>query len=564
MNGRFSMAQLPRLSRVSFFMLNEADFVFAVADAIRAFIQENSQDSLTPAHSAIVAWSTLAIDVPNGGFTQFYFNHRGDRGVNELADLLDEMEIPQAPMLFRATNSLYAKHKKKFDVENPWDGLFGSIPELELFDSEFADIEMRCHRAVEKWIRRNIAGFIHDEAGSAIDPQFSGVVEIFQPNGRLSQTLEVQNGRPHGAHRTYFDDGSIRRAEHYKSGKKTGDYWPSGQLKRRELVDGELTNIEWYFPSGAIQKRYTKDKQGNAVGVVELYHENGKISESLSVSDGKELGPWLKYFPDGSPKLKAEYLADSTLVVHEAWNDQGNRLVKDGSGEFYDDGASINWPYDVTFTHMWQRRFQLLHGIPHGESITYSNGVLWSTTNYDNGKEFGERKLYWDNGRVRSIQQLVNEKTISEQNFPKFDNPVPAVVLSLEANERLYRAWDHLLLDEYPQSHNLEEVQQQLRVPDFLKEVHERNQSGTIKSDYEDANSFDQTIAHFLTIDEQGVVVEAVTNGASPYAGAVWDAYLPLLKQLHFTPGRLRGKAMQCRVLAVVSHTFMEGGEGSP
>ncbi len=554
------MTQLPRLSRISFFMLKEGDFIHAIANAIRGFAEENSTSSLSNAHTAMVTWSALAIDVPNGGFTQFFFNCGGDVGVNDLVDLLEAIEIPKATELFRNANAVYTKHKQEFAVEDPWDGLFGSIPELESLDSKFAAIEMRCHRALEKWIRRNVANTVVDEVGNPIDPKFSGVIEIFQPNGLLSQTLEVRNGRPHGAHRNYFEDGSIRRAEHYKSGKKTGDFWPSGQLKRREVLNGELTAIEWYFPSGAIQKRYTKNKHVGAVGVVELYYENGNLAESLSVSDDKELGPRLKFFEDGSPKLKAEYLADSKLVVHDAWDDQGNQIVKDGAGEFYEDGISICWPYDLTFTHMWQERSELRDGVRHGKSITYADGVLWSTSTYENGREVGERRLYWDNGRLRSIEQLENEETISEQHFPKFDKPAPAVVLSLEATEKRYRAWDHLLLDEYPQPLNLEDVQQRLTIPEFLKEVHERNLLGTMKSDYEDASSFDQTIAHFLTVDEEGGVADAVTNGASPYAGAVWDAYLPILKQLRFSPGKVRGRAMKCRVLAVVSHTFIEGG----
>lgn len=39
-----------------------------------------------------------------------------------------------------------------------------------------------------------------------------------------------------------------------------------------------------------------------------------------------------------------------------------------------------------------------------------------------------------------------------------------------------------------------------------------------------------------------------------------WETYVPLLKQLRFTPGKIRGRAVECRVVARVDHTFLEGG----
>jgi hypothetical protein len=37
-----------------------------------------------------------------------------------------------------------------------------------------------------------------------------------------------------------------------------------------------------------------------------------------------------------------------------------------------------------------------------------------------------------------------------------------------------------------------------------------------------------------------------------------WNTYPPLLQQLRFSPGRVRGRGVPCRVLATVEHTFVE------
>jgi hypothetical protein len=135
------------------------------------------------------------------------------------------------------------------------------------------------------------------------------------------------------------------------------------------------------------------------------------------------------------------------------------------------------------------------------------------------GKPDGESTTYWDNGRIRSVTKVGKGKAGKSQTFPKFDNPVPTVMLSVEANEELYTAWRHIPVDEYPRPLNLKEIQKQLKVPQFLREVHERNLAGTLQDDYEDCNTFDDGIAYFLTVDESGEVTAATANGSG-----VWES----------------------------------------
>jgi hypothetical protein len=145
------------------------------------------------------------------------------------------------------------------------------------------------------------------------------------------------------------------------------------------------------------------------------------------------------------------------------------------------------------------------------------------------------------------------------QSFPKFDEPVPAVTLNVEANDELYAAWQHMLLDQYPRALNLDQVRSRLAVPDFLQGVYERNLAEEAQVEYEDWNTFDDGIAYFLKVDAEGAVTNAKANGSGAYSGGAWGIYPPLLMQLRFEPGRIRGRAVPCQVLANVDHTFIEG-----
>ena len=501
----------------------------------------------------------MSIDVPNGGFTQFFFNNRGDHGVLELASLLDANDVPKAASVLRDALAVFHEHKAEFSVSNPWDGLFGSIKEFDKLDKAFMNILLRCNRALEKWIRAHITELAMDEFGEPINPQLTGAVEIKQPSGLVSEYLEVKKGKPHGAYREFFDDGTVRKVIFYKSGKASGDFWPDGKLKRKESTRGKLTVIEWYYPSGQLQKRYVKDKDGYAAEPIRLFYENGQLAEVLNTVKDDKRGPWIKFFEDGSPKLKAEYAANAKLIVHDAWNEDRTQAVKDGTGVFRDDGRGIDWAYRPFFEHHWQREMELKNGIQHGRTTTYHNGMLWGVSHYVNGVQEGESTTYWDNGRSRLVTKFIQGKAGKTKSFPKFDKPIPAVVLTVEANEKLYTAWGHVNVDEYPGVLNLDEVQRQLEVPDFLRDVHERNLAKEINSDYEDCNTFNDGIAYFLIVNEAGEVTSATANGSGVYSGGNWDTYPPLLQKLHFTPGRIRGRAIECRVLALVDHTFVEG-----
>lgn len=553
-----SMKKLPRLSRVAFFRSQEDELAFALRCAIAEHVEQFPNSHVTDHHSAISAWSAAAINVPNGGFVQFFYNQGGDQGVEQLAQLLDELDLPKAASVLRDAAAVYQLHQNEFATSNPWDELFGSIETFDKLDQSFMKVMQRCSRALDTWIRDHITELATDESGAPIDPQFTGTVEIHYPNGQIKETLEVKKGKPHGAYREYFEDGSVRDSVFYKSGKVTGDFWPNGQLKRKESKQGQNRVIEWFYPSGALQKRYVKNKDGYAVEPIRLFYENGQLAEEVTTVEGEKLGPWLKFFEDGTPQLQAEFGPDEKLIVHNAWNEQREQIVKDGTGIFHEYPLRIDWEYDVYIENRYPSKSELKDGIPHGKVTTYKHAVLWKTADYVHGEPDGEMTTYWDNGRVSSVTKYVQGKAGESERFPKFDHPVPAVVLSVEADEKLYTAWRHIRVDEYPQPLNLEAIQNELVVPPFLQEVHERNLAGTLQDRYENCNTFKDGIVYFLTVDTSGDVTGATANVSGIYSGGEWNTYIPWLRKLRFTPGRIRGHAIECRVLATVDHTFIE------
>ena len=550
---------LPRLHRLEFFYNRNDGLVCAICEAIAVYVELNPDAQLTPYHAAITAWGSAAINLPNGGFTQFFYNQRGDKGVLELAALLDTLDLSKAATILRDATTIYHQHRAAFITSNPWDGLFGSMRDLEQLDRPFIRYMLRCSRAINSWIIDHIEQLVVDESNKPIDPKFTGTVERYYANGQVKELMEVKNGKPHGVHRTFFEDGNIHESVYYKLGKVSGDFWPDGQVKRSESKQGEYRIIQWFYPSGALQKRFVMAKSGYAAEPIRRYHENGQLAEEVNTVQGNKIGPWLKFFDDGSPELQAEYAEGEILIVHNAWNENREQIVKDGTGLFRDFSPEIDWRFDVFFENGWPCEAELKNGIPHGKVITYRRGVVWSVQDFVNGQRHGVRTTSWDNGRVREITQYSQGEVGKNMEFPKFDQLAPAVVITAHANEELYKTWGHQPVDEYPQPLNLNEIQRQLTIPQFLLDVYERNQAGTLRDSYEDWNTFDDGIAYFLTLDESGIVVDAFANGSGVYSGGHWDTYLPLLRQLRFTPARVSGRSIKAQVLARVDHRFIDG-----
>jgi antitoxin component YwqK of YwqJK toxin-antitoxin module len=559
------MAVRPRFSGIDFFRLRGEEFFGALFRCIDHELGETRQRAerwaiLTPHQQGVYAWWCFLGDVLNGGLTQFYYNHT-DVMVPALERLLaDSGNTPLTELLQQAAK-IYRKHRKDFQVSNPFgtDGLFARMTELAKLDRPVVRQLGRTGKQLEKWLRTNIYLVAVSDTGEPIDPTFTGDIETYHPNGSIFEEATVRRGRLSGPYRRYFDDGTLEHSCYYKGGAVSTNYWPNGQPRHKTMKRGNVTVDEWYYPSGNLQKRFVADESGYAVEPARLWHPNGQLAEEVHVKGRNKHGPWLKFFEDGSPRLQAEYREDETLVVQNAWDDQRRQVVKNGRGTFYDDGRSIDISYDLAFKSDWTGEQELRDGIPHGRGTTWHNGVLWSTQEYANGKLHGVQTLYYDNGRVRTRTTYRDGEQVKVEEFPKFDDPRPAVLLRVEANAKLYEAWGHPLLDEYPVPRNLEEVQAQLEVPAFLNEVLERNLSGRLKEDYENVNTFDDGIAYMVMVSEEGTVDSVESSGASPYSGSTINTYPPMIRELKFEPGRKQGREVRCRVVVWVRHTFVEG-----
>lgn len=560
-----------RTNRISFYRMRNLEFFELLFRAVSSEVEDDTGlsndrwNQLSRRLRAIYGWWCFLTDVENGGLSQFFYNH-ADRFTTELAELLTEAGCDGVAALIEESVAVYHEHQFEFDVADPFgdDGLFETMTAFDKLDSKLVPRLNKAGKELEKFLRANAADFVTDEEGHAIDPTFSGSIEMKYPNGTVREQATVKKGKLTGAYRRFFDDGTLEHGAFYTGGEVSSDYWPSGQVKHRTTKKGPLKIDEWYFESGALQKRYVTDKTGYTAEPICVWHENGQLADEM-VKKGSTPISRKQWFEDGSPRLEASYTYHKSsmchqIVVHHAWDQQRQQIVTTGSGEFYDDGIGYDTKYELERQDMWTRRYPVKSGLPHGKMTTWCEGVLWSVADYENGIRNGVEVHYYDNGKISSEVPYTNGKAGREKKYRKFDNPRPTVRLRIRADEYLYSRWKHRLLDKYPEATNLAKVEKQLAIPGFLQKIYENNMAGRAKSD-ESTNEFDDSVGYLAWVNEDGNVDDVTFTAAGMYGRDVIRDYPPILKTLKFKPGQIGKRKVRCRVAISVHHTFEDSAK---
>jgi hypothetical protein len=156
---------------VEFFRTVELSFIHLLGGVLREHAAKQGADALSPPQAAVVAWAAACADVPNGGLGQFFYNLRGDFGVVAAADLLEQLSLPKPADALRQAHDVYLARRSMFDVENPFERLFGKIPEFKKLEKTVSDWIIRGSHAIESWARQNISQLVLGDDGKPIDPQ---------------------------------------------------------------------------------------------------------------------------------------------------------------------------------------------------------------------------------------------------------------------------------------------------------------------------------------------------------------------------------------------------------
>ncbi|MCA9042314.1 MAG: DUF4375 domain-containing protein, partial [Planctomycetaceae bacterium] len=94
-----SVDNLPRLNLIDFYRLHGGEFFLLITTAVERLLEQFPDAELPDELTAIYGWRQLDVEIRNGGCVQYFNDHAGEPGTEELAQLLDQLELEEASEL---------------------------------------------------------------------------------------------------------------------------------------------------------------------------------------------------------------------------------------------------------------------------------------------------------------------------------------------------------------------------------------------------------------------------------------------------------------------------------
>lgn len=305
-------------------------------------------------------------------------------------------------------------------------------------------------------------------------------ISTYHPNGVISQYLEAEEMRAHGAYREWFPNGQLKIEAKVIGG--TADISPGSQ--HDWLFDGlsqvwdEQGNLVakihyekgalegpslYFFPSGQIQRELPFVKS-NLEGEAIEFLSDGQIKSKTHYKRGVQEGESLGYFKDGQLAWVEEY-TDGLILKAAYYNPQGELVseIENGGGfqALYEDKAlaliefRIGKPDGIVrkFTPSGElhRSFHLKNGQKQGEEVEfylasemegvkdkplpklslswnentihgcvktwYNNGQLQSQRDYSHNQRSGSSLAWYRDGTLMMIEEYEEERLINGQYY---------------------------------------------------------------------------------------------------------------------------------------------------
>lgn len=146
------------------------------------------------------------------------------------------------------------------------------------------------------------------------------------------------------------------------------------------------TNVyKKYYPNGSLEEK-GKVRNGQFIGDYVYYSEEGIILAEGKFRDGHPVGIWHYYYSDGSILSIQEYNKKGKTVALDCWDQNGNQVVKNGTGTF------IKYFPDGSVESIINYKDYKFDGLNEG---WYSNGIKEHEFYYQDGKPVGTWR-FWD------------------------------------------------------------------------------------------------------------------------------------------------------------------------
>jgi antitoxin component YwqK of YwqJK toxin-antitoxin module len=229
----------------------------------------------------------------------------------------------------------------------------------------------------------------------------------YDDQSRLISSGAFRNNIPVGIHREFGPDGSVTAARIYND---------AGKVVSEGIIDIEGKRVgEWkdYYPEGNLKAT------GNYVdnlrsGKWTFYFRNNKIEQTGEYIKGKENGIWTWYYENGNTWREESYFNGREDGVMVEYLENGKVITR---GDYVDGEKEGEWYYRVG-DHIEVGSY--ITGLRDGKwKYFYNDSTLQYEGDYFQGNPDGKHKLYYENGNVK--EERYYSAGIREKIWKRYD-----------------------------------------------------------------------------------------------------------------------------------------------
>jgi len=159
----------------------------------------------------------------------------------------------------------------------------------------------------------------------------------FDQNGEpLNVKGLYRNGKMHGVHEYYDDEGELQYRKIYKNGKQEG-LWihrsilTPGILSKENMQNGLRNGLSEEFNAHGLLVMAEHFKDGKRNGTCKVFNENTQLISKVNYKEGKLDGLSLIYHPNNQTRKKITY-KNGIFVKESEYDDSGKLLPWDPGG----------------------------------------------------------------------------------------------------------------------------------------------------------------------------------------------------------------------------------------
>lgn len=280
------------------------------------------------------------------------------------------------------------------------------------------------------------------EKASYSDGKLDGENTIFYPSGQMSHKAFYKEGELEGEYLYYNENGALKQRKYYSGGLLTDTgtfYFDVGEVIPEYVFDykeGKAQGVASEFYANGELYTAMLFKDGNRHGTEKLYHKNGEVYKEYAYVEGLLQGTYKSYYPNGIKAETGNYLEDELNGPYQTFYPDGtlksemtyDEGLLDGSFTYYDYDGKKHYNYNYRDGEVIDYRFYnkegglIREGKKRGGEFYYkgytSNGTLSSEGLYDvSGGKTGDWKFYDQNGNLSSEGSYEENLAIGAHTF---------------------------------------------------------------------------------------------------------------------------------------------------